>query len=181
MPGVGEVTRLTRAVAHGDVAAFETLYRQWFPRVLALSMSATGRDESFCLDVTQETMLKAAKSIPVLESEAQLSAWFGKVALRLSLDAMKAERRRGRRERDIPSACEVQDGAAISSDTRAAWLRQVLPTLPLHDYELLMQRLAGGSTLDQAGRAIGTSGDVAHGRVRRALAKLRDLAKGVVP
>ncbi len=177
MAPADEVHRLTRAVAQGDVAAFETLYRQWFPRVLALSMAATGRDESFCLDVTQETMLKAAKSIPILDAEPQLVAWFSKVALRLALDSMKADARRRRREQNIVPAASRPD----SPDPRLAWLREHLHTFPLHDYELLMQRLAGGATLAAAGRSVGFSADVAHGRVRRALARLRALTRDVMP
>lgn len=182
-PGPLAAADLTRRVASGDVAAFETLYRRWFPRVLALSMAATGRDESFCLDVTQETMLKAAKSIPVLDSEAAIGAWFARVSLRVALDAMKADARRRRRERRVSAldAAPLSNDASRSSDDRAAWLRAVLPTLPLHDYELLMQRLVVDRTLAQAGRSLGASPHAAHGRVRRLLATLRDLANGVAP
>ncbi|MBI1190999.1 MAG: sigma-70 family RNA polymerase sigma factor [Tepidisphaera sp.] len=183
-PGQALAADLTRRVAHGDAVAFEMLYRLWFPRVLTLTMAATGRDESFCLDVTQETMLRAAKSIPVLNSDAALGAWFARVSLRIAIDLMKSDTRRRRRERQTlatSASAHITPEPVAESLDHAAWLRAVLPTLPLHDYELLIQRLAADRTLAQAGRSLSTSPHAAHGRLRRLLARLRDLANGVVP
>src|SRR5690606_3993650 len=48
----------TSAIARGDTEAFAQFYEIWFDRLVHMTRSITGRDESFCLDVTQDAMLR---------------------------------------------------------------------------------------------------------------------------
>src|SRR5262245_11860434 len=64
--------RLTLAIRAGDAGAFATLYEAWFDRALALARSLTRRDESFCLDVVQDAMMRVVRALPRLEDEPAL-------------------------------------------------------------------------------------------------------------
>lgn len=166
---------LTRAIARGDTGAFGLLYERWFDRAYAAARRLTGRDEAFCLDVVQEAMLKAARRIPTLASEAALSAWLCRVVHRAALDCLRAERRRIARERQgQPSESSSNTGREEQID----WLRGRLRELSTRDRGLLAARFARGRTLEQAGDEAGLSGDAAHGRVRRILNGLRRAGAG---
>ena len=65
---------LTRAIAAGDSRALEALYRSHFDLLHAFIRRTTRRDESFCLDIIHDTMLRVIRSIPVLESGEALDA-----------------------------------------------------------------------------------------------------------
>ena len=52
---------LTALIARGDERAFATFYELWFDRALALARSISRRDESFCLDVVQDCMLRVVR------------------------------------------------------------------------------------------------------------------------
>lgn len=171
-PAAEEVTSLTAQARRGDADAFERLYRAWFPRVLALAKARTGRDEAWCLDVTQTVMMRAARSLPVVESAGALLRWFSAAVVHASMDAARAERRRASRERRRALGEAVITGE-ISASEQAQALLDALEALPGDDYEVISVRLARGCSLAEAGRVIGLTEDAAHGRLRRAVAKLR--------
>jgi DNA-directed RNA polymerase specialized sigma24 family protein len=173
------VAALTRAIRAGDAGAFEVLYRGWYARVVGLALAASGRDESFALDVAQDTMLRVASGLPVLASPAALAAWMHRTTLRVVIDRLRAARRREARERvaSRPEAggCEPDPRRTVQG------LMRLLADLPLADYETLRARVIEGRTLDEAGLATGVSGDAAHGRVRRAVAGLRTAVSRMLP
>ena len=171
-----DTAQTTRAISRGDAHAFELLYRAWFERVHALARSITRRDESFCLDVTQEVMLRAARKLPALESEAQLATWFTRACISSAVDMLRRDARRTRREQQRAPA---QEPNASPPPEDLAWLRARLDDLSPDDLTLLVQRIAQGLTLKQAGASIGLGEQAAHGRIRRALHKLRQLSHEV--
>jgi RNA polymerase sigma factor (sigma-70 family) len=173
-----DVVWATRGTGRGEQAAFEALYRAWFERVFAFARGLTRRDESFCLDVTQDVMVRAAKSIPELQTEAELGAWMTRAAVSASVDLIRREERRKRRE----AQSMVNAAAQVRADSDSLrWLRGAVAELPEVDQLLLMQRIANGVTLQEAGASVGIGEHAAHGRVRRALGKLRTLAREVWP
>ncbi|HZW10119.1 MAG TPA: sigma-70 family RNA polymerase sigma factor [Phycisphaerales bacterium] len=165
---------LTRAVARGDAAAFAVLYERWFGRVYGAARRLTGRDEAFCLDVAQEAMMKAAARMPAIDSEAALSRWLCRVVHRAALDQLRRERRRRSRERGREAPGAAPDGALAE---RIDWLRARLRELSAEERGLLASRFARERSLEQLGAELGTTGDAAHGRLRRALARLRSAAE----
>ncbi|MCE7973941.1 MAG: sigma-70 family RNA polymerase sigma factor [Leptolyngbya sp. PLA1] len=173
------VAVLTRAIRAGDAGAFEALYRGWYARVVGLAIAASGRDESFALDVAQDTMLRVAAGLPVLSSRAALGAWMHRTTLRVVIDRLRAARRREARERAAsrPEAARDQPG----TERTARGLERLLGELRLSDYEALRARVVEERTLDETGLAAGVSGDAAHGRVRRAMEGLRTALSGMLP
>lgn len=170
---------LTRAIARGDGDALAAFYRAWFDRVYATARSLTRRDESFCLDVVQEAMLRVVKSMRAMRSEEDVARWMTRVVHTAALDLLRRESRRVVREK---RAAGVEGATPAGSERaeveeRIVWVRARLAELPEEEAGLLGQRIAQGVSLDRAGASEGLTGDAAHGRVRRALARLRAMAK----
>src|SRR5690349_21207024 len=89
---------LTSAMAAGDGVAIEAFYRAHFNRLYREARRSTGRDESFCLDVVQESVLRIVRTVRRVESEPQLVAWLKLVVRTTAYDLLRAEMRRRRRE-----------------------------------------------------------------------------------
>ncbi len=179
-PGAAQIEspgRLVARVRAGDADAFEALYRAWHPRVLALARACSGRDEAFCLDVTQEVMLRLATRVPSLADGRALGAWLARATVRASVDALRRESRRTRRERAAAGreGVEEREGAVDG-----AWLRAQVRLLGATDFDVLHAHLVQRATLREAGLAAGVSEGAATGRVRRVLAKLRAAAREVL-
>ncbi len=168
------VRQLTRAIARGDERAFARFYSDWFEPAYAMARDLTRRDESFCLDVVQDAMLRAARSMKPIDSENQLHAWMRRVVHTSALDHLRAERRR--RARELARASDAQ--AIIRPlDERIEWLREELAKLPAADRSLLRLKFAQSATLADAGASEGITGASAHGRIRRAIARLAESAR----
>src|SRR5690242_20301376 len=105
------VTELTAGMAAGNSRAVEVFYRRYFDIMYAYARQMTRRDESTCLDVVQEAVLRVVRTVRRVESERQFRAWLRLVTQTSALDMLKSESRRRRRE----SAVAV--GAGIVNDT----------------------------------------------------------------
>lgn len=165
--------RLSAGLARGDHACLDEFYREWYDRGLALLAAATRRDEAFRLDALHDAMLRIVRSARPVESDAALAAWTARVIYSAALDRLRADRRRADRERRRRPPAATISPPATADDRDIAELRANLARLDTQDHALLLARVVRGLTLAQAGRAAGVSQGAAHGRVRRALARLR--------
>ena len=172
---------LTAQIAKGDEQAFASFYELWFDRALAMARKATRRDESFCLDVVQDCMMRVVRAMRSLETEEAVQAWMARAILTTAVDRLRADRRRKRREQ--VSARSELDPHDVSHDAEIAernrWLAEHIKRLPGRDQELLAARFGDDKTLQQVGEALGMTGHAAHGRIRRLLEKLRDAARDI--
>ena len=178
----GETSRLTWARASGDPDAFARFYELWFDRVYAIARRATGRDEAFCLDIVQESFMKMIAKMKRIDSDAALGVWIKRVVTRTALDAMRAERRRTRREgvkgEAGPSAFDAPGeprGGGSDAD-RLGWLETELARLEREEADMLLARHRFGWTLKAIGDAFGLSPGAVDGRLSRIVARLRERA-----
>jgi RNA polymerase sigma factor (sigma-70 family) len=179
--GEGAASELTRRIANGDPAAFAAFYEQWFDAAFVLARTASRRDESFCLDVVQDVMLRVADRMPPLADDAAVGAWMSRTVYTAVLDRLRGERRRQRREQAVAArAADARaapaDGAVLADEQRG-WLLQKLAALPAADRALVEARFGTAATVAAAGREFGWSDDAAHGRLRRVLGRLRRAAR----
>ncbi len=179
------ISHLTRAIARGDTRAFGRIYDTYFGYAYNTARRITGRDESFCLDLVQEAMLKLARKVPVLPNQYALRVWLSRVIHRAAIDAIRAEKRLLLREqrgayRHEAKACisdhQNRCAEAETLQTEVDWLTDQLRQLNATDHHMLLARFIRGRTLAQIGQEVGISGDAAHGRLRRILARLRRAA-----
>jgi RNA polymerase sigma-70 factor (ECF subfamily) len=162
-------------MAGGDREALGEFFGAWFERIVGLARVMSQRDEAFCLDVAQEVMLRAARSMKPLPDEAALAIWVAQATRSAAVDLLRASVRRAGRER---RAAGVEAAPAREDDGELiAWVRREFDAVPEEERVLLVARITSGATLDQAGAALGISGDTAHGRVRRSLDRLRRAAQ----
>ncbi len=176
-PGGGGVRTLTRAIARGDEAAFERFYHDWFETAYAMARTLTRRDESFCLDVVQDAMMKAARSMKPIDTHEQLTAWVRRVVHTTALDRLRADRRRLARERASPAHANTPSPL----DERIEWVRAELGKLPPEERSLLSMRFGRSGALDTTAAAHGMTPGAAHGRIRRIIARMRDASGGGTP
>lgn len=181
-PVQSKVRSLTEAIASGNTEAFASFYRQWFDTMYAQARNASGRDESFCLDVVQDAMLRVIKSVPAMASDDDLRRWLRVVVQSCAYDRFREESRRTAREQrsvavrgSNDSSAEV--GAAEHTVDRIRWLERELQALNDRDVQLLLMRHRFGWTLKRIGDALGLKPGAVDGRIRRVLSKLRRRAK----
>src|SRR5271154_561434 len=97
MDSSSEPTDTIAAAAAGDAAAFETLYRQFSPRVYGLCLRLTGQREA-AEDCTQESFVAAWRALGRFERRSRFSTWLHRIAVHCVLS-----RRRGLRfEYEVP-------------------------------------------------------------------------------
>ena len=166
---------LLDALATGDHAALSSLYECWFPRALALARTLTRRDESFCLDVVQETFVRIINNAPRLARLAgrdDLDRWMAAVVRSAAIDLLRRDLRRAAREAATPPPIR-HEGQTPQPHHIVELLREQIGVLHGDDQELLYLRFGRGATLDGAARAVGTTIGAAYGRIRRSLRTLR--------
>jgi RNA polymerase sigma-70 factor (ECF subfamily) len=175
----------TRGIAAGDPAAFAMFYEARFEVVLGLARRCARRDESFALDVVQETMLRVARSIPILDREAELDAWLFRAVRSSTIDLFRREARRLHREttwaRDRERRADSGHDAstALESDERLAWLDARVAELEDLDRSLIRARFFDGASTAEIGRLFGMTIHAVHGRLRRIVERLRSAARGI--
>ncbi len=177
-----KIRSITEAIASGNTEAFATFYRAWFDTMYAQARNASGRDESFCLDVVQDAMLRVIKSVPAMESADDLRRWLRVVVQSCAYDRFREEaRRKAREQRAVAmrgsSNSNTEVGAEEDTVDRIRWLERELQALDDRDIQLLLMRHRFGWTLKRIGDALGLKPGAVDGRIRRVLTKLRRRAK----
>jgi len=186
-PASPDLAALSRAIARGDEAALAALYELWFDRALSLAGAATRRtplsSEAARLDIVQDAFVRVIRSIRPMATAQDVERWLARIIKTTALDRMRRESRRLARERRRPTdhapppPTDPDDAADLAE--RIAWLRARLEDLTEEERSLLGLRFGHGSTLDEAGAATGITGHAAHGRLRRAIDKLRLSARNL--
>jgi RNA polymerase sigma factor (sigma-70 family) len=136
---------------------------------------ATGKDESFCLDVVQDAMLRVIRSLKPLDSEAALFRWLQRTIRSCAIDRLRAESRRRQREEAV--AARERREAIENLEERIAWLRRELEELDESAASMLLMRHRFGWTLSQIGAVFGLNPGAVDGRIRRTLDFLRQRAR----
>jgi RNA polymerase sigma-70 factor, ECF subfamily len=91
MDSSSEPTDTIAAAAAGDVAAFESLYRQFSPRVYGLCLRLTGQRET-AEDCTQESFVAAWRALARFERRSRFSTWLHRIAVHCVLSRRKGLR-----------------------------------------------------------------------------------------
>ncbi len=173
---------LSRGVERGESDAVAALYQAWFPRVLAIARRHVGSHDDLCLDAVQETFVRAITSMPTLGSSRALEAWMCRAARSASIDLRRRRSRgleRDRRAardgaRDGAHAGAVEPGERAALDDESARAAEALASLAQADWAITRARVESDRTLGEIAESNGLAGPhAAHGRIRRALARLR--------
>lgn len=169
---------LTARIAAGDEAAFALFYAHWFAPAVALARALVRADEAAALDLVQDVMLAVAERMPKLADERAVRAWLSTALVRAGIDRQRQQRRRERREQRVAAEREpwALDLVGASSDERSAWLAARIAELPPLERALVQARFGDGVSVAAAGTSFGLGEDQAHGRLRRVMQRLRQMA-----
>lgn len=177
-----DVLRQTRGIRRQDPASITEFYEHWFDWSLATARALTRKDESFCLDVVQDTMLRVIRAIPELDTAAAMRCWLSRTICNLAIDRIRRDDRRSIRERraENPSAPSASSDHLAQAES-LAWLNARLVELDAEDGALLSHRFAHDRTFRSIADSSGRTEDATHGRIRRVLHALRLKGKELDP
>ncbi len=91
LAALGDEALVARA-AGGDTEAFNQLIVRWERPIYALAYRTLGREED-ARDVSQETFLRAFRSLRGFKGESKFSSWLYRIALNLCRDQLRRQRR----------------------------------------------------------------------------------------
>jgi len=177
---------LVRLAGDGDRDAFRELVERYQRRVLAVVMGML-HDREAALDVTQETFIKAFRSIGRFKGDASFYTWIYRIAVNLAIDYQRREWRRPIVENNRPFADSNEDvldrigdetpggdpfQAAKDSELRARVREAIDELTPDHKAVILLRELEGLS-YEEISRVMQCSKGTVMSRLHYARKKLQ--------
>lgn len=172
-PSVVRWSDITRSMADGDSRALATFYEFAFDIMYHEAVRISGRCEQTCLDIVQEAMLKAIRSMKTLESPAAVSAWSRAVAKSAAYDWLRKETRNRKLETGVPLRNSDDDQDRLLDAARLLWIEEQLRGLPDGLQSLISLRYRMGWSLKKIGQSVGLKSGAVDGRIQRAIETLR--------
>ena len=168
--------RISKLIVNGDEDAFETYFNEFFRLMLSESRRISGRDEATCLDIVQNAMIKATRSMIRLNDEQHAIAWTRVLIRCATLDWLKLKANLLLNSIDESAAETCEFGAAIDVRARILWIEEQLQQCPPQTRRMISLRYRVGWTLEQIANRYGLKTGAVDGRIRRALSKIREQA-----
>lgn len=168
--------QLVREALQGGNGAYEQLVRRWSPRVMAVCHARLGRAD--CVDdLTQESLLRALRSLASLSEPEKFGPWVCGIATRVCLDWLKS-RRRGDVEFSAlsdgqPSWPARESGTDVDRADEIDRLMCEVERLPLPQREVLMLYYYDNLTYAQLGQVLNVSAATINARLTQARQMLR--------
>jgi RNA polymerase sigma-70 factor (ECF subfamily) len=129
----------------------------------------TRRDESFCLDVVQDAVLRVIRTVKPVDCESRFRGWLRLVVQTTAFDLLRSERRRKNREAMAGPVADEVDVDSLQLD----WLEQQISSLDPELVKIIELRFEQNWTLRRIGEKLGLSVGAVDGRLRRALKNLQ--------
>jgi len=169
---------ITGKIAGGDRDSFASYYEAFFDVMYATVKRSTGCDESTCLDIVQDAMLKAVRKMKALDSHEHTLAWTRAVAKTTAYDFLRKRQRQNKVsttldgvEADAPNVEQEIDALA-----RLAWVEEQLKELPGELGSMIGLKYRMGWTLREIGEKFGLKTGAVDGKIRRAMDDLKQKA-----
>ncbi len=173
----GECVERARA---GDDRAFRTLVERYSATVAGVVIRMLGPGDE-ADDVGQETFIRFHRALAEFRGDAALGTYLTRIAMNLSLNALKRRRRDEQRQaRLAPAALERLPGQAdpvgeVVRREEAARIDDALAQLGPDQRAVVVLRLRQGHSTREVAEILGVPQGTVMSRLKRALAKLRDL------
>jgi RNA polymerase sigma-70 factor (ECF subfamily) len=171
---------LIARVLGGDRQAARALYDTHAPRVYRVSYRLAG-DEAVAQECTQEAFVRAFQRLDRFRGDAALSTWLTRIAVSVTLNALRRRKRWNARETALDDAGELHapepDGLEIDLRERVTRAIDALPEMyravvVLHDVE--------GYTHGEIGTMLGVPEGTCKTRLFVARRKLREMLAAFV-
>lgn len=167
--------QLISAARSGDAGSFESLIRRYQAPVYRFVVHLIG-DPSAAEDVTQETFVRAFRSLRRYRGDSRFTTWLFAIARNCATDHLRRAARRGRLSRRLEG--RVPDPEPDSS--LGLELREALDALPSELLEPTLLIDLWGFSYSEVARLTSTPEGTIKSRVHRARQRLiQSLAPGV--
>ena len=159
-----EPAAVVAAAIAGDLAAFETLYRRFAPRIFGLCLRLTGQREA-AEDCVQESFVAAWRGLDRFEKRSRFSTWLQRIAIRTVIS-----RRRGLRGsyEVAEPATGLPERADPGSDSPPLDLERAIAALPQGARDVLVLVGIYGFSHAEAAGALGVAQGTCKAQLHRA-------------
>ena len=170
--GTDDERSLIALAAAGDRAASRALYDRHAARVHRLAYRVCG-DPDLAEDLTQDVFVKVFRSLGQFRGDSAFSTWVHRIAVTVSLNAMRKVKRLREREADLDEAHQQEfEPDAIDPDLRAR-LAAAIEALPDGVRIALVMHALEGYTHAEIGHALGIAEGTSKAKVFDARARLK--------
>lgn len=166
---------LKEFLARNSEQAFRTLTERHLPLVHSTARRVTGNDEA-ARDVAQTVFLKLARRAARIPRDLPLTAWFHRETHSASVDHVRSEVRRQRREQTAADLTAMKDEPGTWTDL-APVIDGAIDSLPEKDRSVVLLRFYENKSHPEIARDLGIREDAARMRTNRALEKLRRILR----
>ena len=183
-PRIGKATdeELASLVKEGDVRAFELLYDRYSARALRVARAITG-DRALAEEAVQEAFVSIWRRAGRYDPRSgTFPAWALSVVRYRAIDLVRS--RRSHAPEDALDALmddRVDTEATVEQRLETTRIRRQLAQLPRPQRELIVLAFFGGLSHAELAAHLSLPLGTVKGRIRLALAKLRDLNAGELP
>lgn len=173
---------MQRYAAHGDGAAFESLYRRYRGTLLRYLERNTG-SAALAEELFQEVWMKVVRARSGWRPDAAFRTWLFTLAHNRLVDhwrshgrlrAVIRENAAGHPEPDAPAPAHTTPQARGEQADLARVLLGLLRALPAEQRDAFLLKEEGGFSLEEIAAITGAGHETVKSRLRYAVAKLRD-------
>ena len=181
-------TALLARLRQGDDEAFETLVRNYSPRLFSVARRIVGTDED-ARDVVQDAFLSAFRAVGSFHGDARLSTWLHRIVVNTALMKLRSRKRRpeepiepllpgflgdGHFAERLQDWAEPVDQSLSRAETRAL-VRHRINELPESFRTVLLLRDIEGLSTEETAKVLETTANAVKIRLHRARQALRTL------
>jgi RNA polymerase sigma-70 factor, ECF subfamily len=167
-----------RRAQSGDVAAFETLYREHSGRIFALCLRLRAGDRNDATELMQDVFVRAWRRLETFRGESAFSSWLHRLTVNTMLENARSERRRTARVLSMEDTSVLPGAAQSSSIQLRMEMEEAVASLPkgariafvLHDIE--------GYQHQEIAQQLSVSVGTVKAQLHRARRLLRDRLEG---
>ena len=170
----------TRALARGEEEAFRQLYDQYFLRLYRYLLVAAYGNEILAQDAVQETMIRVARKVRPMPSEADFWRWLTTVARNVLRDqARKQSRYLGMLDRFgdwFRFKSDIAFSPIFQEDLDQRFqdiLRLSMEALPKEDRDFMTQKYFENRSVKQMAESFGTTPKAVESKLSRLRKRLK--------
>ncbi len=168
---------LIAASKQGDMKAFSELVKRYEPRIATTVISMLGEGQE-AEDVGQEVFIRFYKSMGKFKGESQLGTYLTRIAINLSINALKRQQRRKflrfhSNEEEVV-AIPDEHNSFEQQDTKSL-VQAALKLLPLEFRTVIVLRLIEGYSTKETAEMLNLPLGTVLSRLTRAQKKLKSI------
>lgn len=174
--------RWIKQAAAGDTAAFEKLVLHYQAQIYRLCFRMVGHAED-AADLTQETFLRAWRTLHGFRFQSAFSSWLYRMASNLCIDYLRKRKRKGELsltvlQEDNETYCEPPDPeplpeVRVIAQEEQQLIQLALSALSADDRRILILRAVNDLSYAEIARVMGIRENTVKSRLSRARERLR--------